>query len=292
MLPLGRTAGSQGPRLGHYRRFLLWLHLGLMGPEWARLLEILKRLAADIDAFLEARGIPIDGLRTTGKLRTSAPGGDQRAEDENHNSTTEEDSVPATSETAETAKKDVENADSATDVQNVSDEAVPGDDEGAENVSDEECVKMVEEIVENEAGDCQEGEEEVGESQHCKKLVGEPQRGNEEAWECRDGEEDADEENAGGEHGAENWEAADSDKTATEMESDPREDVEKHGGQEEEEIEKNKAGGKKKDAGIDGSRLAKEEDEGNNFVMQQEENGEWHVMDMLVSSDSIAVPVL
>lgn len=67
---------------------------------------------------------------------TPAPGDDQKADDVNRNSAVE-------AEAAEIAEEEVENADGATDAENVSDEAAPGDDEvcgdgeGTENLSHE-----------------------------------------------------------------------------------------------------------------------------------------------------------
>ncbi|KAL1435433.1 hypothetical protein MTO96_000110 [Rhipicephalus appendiculatus] len=228
-----------------------------MDPELARLIEILKRLDATTVALLEATGIPTGGRWPTGQVGTPAPGDDQRAEDENHNSDPWGDSMPA-----KTAEEGAQNAEGATEAEDVCDEAAPGDNEGAENVSGEEYAEV------DEAGDSQDGEEEAGESQQCDEQVGE--YGDEEAGESRDGEEDVvEEEIAGGEYGAEKWKAAadcdanDKDETAQgkgvsgenhgDTERDPKDDDEKDGGVEEK--EENEAGSEK-DACVDGGELA------------------------------------
>ncbi|KAL1430967.1 hypothetical protein MTO96_014386 [Rhipicephalus appendiculatus] len=249
-----------------------------MNPEWARLIEIFKRLDATTVALLEVTGVPTGGLWPTGQLGTPAPGDDQRAEDENHNSDPWGDFMPA--KTAE----DAQNAEGATEAEDVCDEAAPGDDEaapgvdeGAENVSGEDNAEVDEECVEDEAGDSQDGEEEAGESQQCDKQVGESQYGDEEAGEFRDGEEDVvekdgEEEIAGGEDGAGKWKAAadgdvdDKDETAPgkgvsgenhgDTERDPKDDDEKDGGEEEKEANEANEAGSEKDACVDGGELA------------------------------------
>lgn len=56
-----------------------------------------------------------------------------------------------------------------------------------ENISSEEFVEVVEEVVEEEAKDFQNSKDEADESWHCEEQVGESQHGDE-ARESQDGE--------------------------------------------------------------------------------------------------------
>ncbi|KAL1483671.1 hypothetical protein MTO96_012510 [Rhipicephalus appendiculatus] len=144
---------------------------------------VLKRFHDPTDAFRKPTRVPTSGRRPKGQLRTPALGDDQRVEDENHKTAVVGDCMAAETETVE---EDVENADCATDVQNVCCEAAPPQD-------DKECgvqrrraererlgVHVAEEIIEDEAGSCQDGEEEADESRLCEERVGESHRGYEE----------------------------------------------------------------------------------------------------------------
>lgn len=74
------------------------------------------------------------------------------------------------------------------------------------------------------------------------------------------------------------------------MGRDPKEDGEKDGAEEEEEKEENRAGGEEKNGGIDRSGPAKEGDENifvnHSFIMERDENDEWHIKDVFISSET------
>lgn len=74
------------------------------------------------------------------------------------------------------------------------------------------------------------------------------------------------------------------------MGRDPKEDGEKDGAEEEEEKEENRAGGEEKNGGIDRSGPAKECDENifvnHSFIMERDENDEWHIKDVFISSET------